>query len=259
MPVLEAMPDLLMAYGRDGLETVVYAGTLGAIQYFRTDRWGEEIAYVPPFRWILGVTTPACRMVHVHGKHCAGGSYDRAYLACPYLASSAAQKEGTQVIFTLQTESHPWIGRYPQEFAINVVCADFFAGDACTCCSSCNLSAEAVAGIKSAAGDDPAGSEAQVPCVSCGSHRECLSFCRLPSASSAVLASVTAELPPLCRYRQDYPPNPLIPSVTCARCQKGPRIKVSLFQKERLRSLDAAAVKPEELCADTPLHKKQKV
>ena len=72
------MPELQMAYDREGLETVVLTGTLGPIQYSRAARGGFEISYRQPFRWILGVTTPACRLDHVHGAHCTGGSYHRA-------------------------------------------------------------------------------------------------------------------------------------------------------------------------------------
>jgi hypothetical protein len=218
MPVLARAPEYQMAYNREGLGTVLLTGTLGPIKYSRMAQ-GVEISYRQPFRWILGVTTPACRLDHVHGAHCTGGSYDQAYLACPRSLNSFA-KEGTKVIFTLEPSSGG-TGRYPQYFAANVVCAAFFYDNACACCSSCNLSDEAVADIVSAAGVRP------------------------PSEGTA-----SGAKPSLCYRRSGCHPELYLPTTSCSRCTKGPRLK----SKE-------TAVDPVELaesCTATPPKKKQK-
>ena len=239
------MPDHQMAYSREGLATVLLTGSLGSMQHSRPARRGElacdgDIVFSPPFRWIRNVTTPPCRRDHVHGTHCAGGThgFDPAYLACPSGASCAAQEEGTQVIFVLNS-SFDWRRGHAKYFATNVVCADFFSGGVCVCCASCNLSAEAVADIKSAAGVKLAS----------------------PVASDG-LSSAAAKPPSLCNRRQDYECPLGIPSVTCAQCtrgrtgHRGPRLMVTPILSDP-RSLDVVPVGSDEPGAAPPA-KKQK-
>jgi hypothetical protein len=253
MPVLARAPEYQMAYNREGLETVLLTGTLGPIKYSRMAQ-GVEISYRQPFRWILGVTTPACRLDHVHGAHCTGGSYDQAYLACPRSLNSFA-KEGTKVIFTLEPSSGG-TGRYPQYFAANVVCAAFFYDNACACCSSCNLSDEAVADIVSAAGVRPPYVKV---CNHCSGPEEvciCCRWTRIGESASAADGCLRAERtasgakPSLCYRRSGHHSELYLPTTSCSRCTKGPRLK----HKE-------TAVDPVELaesCTATPPKKKQK-
>ena len=222
------MPDHQMAFSREGRATILLTGTLGSLQYSRPARRGElacdgAVIYSPPFRWIFNVTTPPCRRDHVHGTPCAGGThgFDPAYLACPSGASCAAQEEGTQVVFILDS-SFDWGRGHTKYFATNVVCADFFSGGVCVCCASCNLSAKAVADIESAAGAE-----------------------LTSSVASVGLSSAAAKPPSLCFRRSSLGSS----SVTCARCtrgrtgHRGPRLVVAPSSDE----LDA-----------TPPAKKQK-